>query len=77
QDRATLKTIKETTQVTGQDLTESDFDYGEAQSDNIQILKNVANTDDGYYVVLAVHNDVEKRNDFVRKAVASGESDID
>ncbi len=77
QDRATLKTIKESTQVSGQALTESDFDFGEAQSDNIQILKNVANIDNGYYVVLAVHNDVQKRDDFLRKVVASGESNID
>ena len=77
QDRAALKTIKETTPITGQDLTTSDFDFGETQSDNIQILKNVANIDNGYYVVLAVHNDVDKRDEFVRKVVATGTSEID
>ena len=30
----------------------------------------------GYYLVLAVHTDVNKRDDFVTKTVSSGQSDI-
>ena len=53
------------------------FDFGEEQSNNIQILKNVKNIDSGYYVILAVHTDKQKRNDFVTKVVASGQSNVD
>jgi hypothetical protein len=55
----------------------ADFDFGEQQSDNIQILENVKNVDNGYYLVIAVHTDVDKRNDFVTKVVASGRSNVD
>ncbi len=77
QDRAALQRIKETTALTNQPLTSEDFDFGEEQSDNIQILKNVRNVDKGYYLIIAVHSDVNKRNDFVTKVVASGRSDVD
>ncbi len=32
--------------------------------------------EDGYYLVLAVHNDVSKRDEFLKKAVAAGEKNI-
>src|SRR5690606_16850060 len=75
-DRATLNTIKQNTPLSATPYNESDFDFGEEQS-NIQILKGIANVDNGYYLVLAVHSDVEKRDDFLRKVVASGEGNID
>ena len=77
QDRATLQNIKQTTSLASTPLKTEDFDFGEEQSGNIQILKNVDNVDNGYYLILAVHSDVNKRNDFITKVVASGRSDID
>ena len=75
-DRATLKNIKTTTE-TGKVFSSEDFDFGEEQSSNIQILKNINNVDNGFYLILAVHSDVNKRNDFVTKVVASGQKDVD
>ena len=75
-DRATLKNIKSTT-PTGQVFNVEDFDFGEEQSSNIQILKNIDQADSGYYVVLAVHSDVQKRNDFLTKVYASGRTNVD
>ena len=77
QDRQALSIIKQNTQLSSVPLKAEDFDSGEEQSNNIQILKNVKNVENGYYLIVAVHNDVAKRDDFVRKAVASGRTDID
>ncbi|MFD2914204.1 PorP/SprF family type IX secretion system membrane protein [Psychroserpens luteus] len=77
QDRATLQNIKQKTTLTNTPITAEDFDFGEEQSGNIQILENVQNVDNGYYLVLAVHSDISKRNDFVTKVIASGRSDVD
>ena len=77
QDRAKLKVIKETTNTISTPLTASDFDFGEVQSDNIQILKNIKNVESGYYLIVAVHSDKDKRDDFVKKVVASGRTDVD
>ncbi|MGK0322387.1 MAG: type IX secretion system PorP/SprF family membrane protein [Psychroserpens sp.] len=77
QDRATLKNITETTPLNSASIQEEDFDFGEKQSNNIQILKNVQNVENGYYLVLAVHTEISKRNDFVTKVVASGRSNVD
>ena len=75
QDVAALKRIKETTKVSNTPLTPSDFDFGEDQS-NMQIIKNIKNSGSGYYLIIAVHNSVEKRDEFLTKAIASGRSDI-
>ncbi|OUR91877.1 hypothetical protein A9Q87_08730 [Flavobacteriales bacterium 34_180_T64] len=77
QDRATLLDIKQSTSVTSEQLKPEDFDFGEAQRNNIQILKNVKNVENGFYLIIAVHSDVDDRNDFLSKVVASGRSDID
>ncbi|WP_298553724.1 PorP/SprF family type IX secretion system membrane protein [uncultured Algibacter sp.] len=74
-DRAALERIKKFTKSATTPLTKDDFDYGEELS-NIQIVKGVNNVDDGYYLVVAVHNDVSKRDEFLEKAVAAGEKDI-
>jgi len=76
-DRATLKNIKSTTSYQDQPFKTEDFDFGEEQSSNIQILKNIDNVDNGYYLIIAVHSDTDKRNDFVTKVVASGRKDIE
>ena len=75
-DRATLKNIKSTTSI-GQVLKTEDFDFGEEQSSNIQILKNIDHVSNGYYLIIAVHSDVQKRNDFVAKVYSSGRTDVD
>ncbi|MEM5566180.1 hypothetical protein WNY78_13755, partial [Psychroserpens sp. AS72] len=77
QDRAMLENIKQSTTLTTTPITKDDFDFGEEQSGNIQILENVQNVDNGYYLVLAVHSDISKRNDFITKVVASGRSNVD
>ena len=77
-DRAALKQLKETTSISNVELSASDFDFGEARAlDNIQIVKGVANIDEGYYIVLAVHNDVNKRDEFLKKTIASGEANVE
>lgn len=76
-DRAALNQIKQFTPVASEPLTSEDFDSGEEQSSNIQIVKDVKNTESGFYVVIAVHSDVAKRDEFLRKAVASGQANID
>jgi len=75
-DRAMLNSIKQNTSVSTVPLKVEDFDFGEVQS-NIQIVKDVKNVESGYYMVIAVHTDVEKRDEFLRKAVAAGLSNID
>lgn len=75
-DRAALNVIKQNTPLSDTPYKEEDFDFGEEQS-NIQILKGVTNVENGYYIVLAVHSDMDKRDDFLRKVVASGEDNID
>ncbi|MEG0848224.1 MAG: hypothetical protein RSH24_00065, partial [Flavobacterium sp.] len=75
QDVAALKRIKETTKLSSTPLKASDFDFGEDQS-NMQIIKNIKNSDNGYYLIIAVHNSVEKRDEFLRKAVAAGRADV-
>jgi len=75
QDVAALQRIKETTKLSSRPLTASDFDFGEDQS-NMQIIKNIKNSDSGYYMIIAVHSSVEKRDEFLTKAVAAGRSDV-
>jgi len=75
QDAATLKRIKETTKVSAVPLTTSDFDFGDSQA-NMQIMKNVKNVQIGYYLILAVHSDAQKRDAFVTKTVASGQKEV-
>ncbi len=75
-DRARLNQIKNNTSLSTVQLTASDFDNGEEQS-NIQIIKDVKNVESGYYLVIAVHSNVAKRDDFLTKAVAAGQSKID
>ncbi|KAB1070728.1 sprD domain protein [Tamlana haliotis] len=74
-DRAALNVIRQNTPVSSQPLTADDFDYGEELS-NIQIVKGIKHVEEGYYLVVAVHTDTDKRDEFLRKAVASGQKDI-
>ncbi|MCL9809970.1 PorP/SprF family type IX secretion system membrane protein [Flavobacterium luminosum] len=76
-DRATLKQIKETTSPTGQQFKPTDFDYGDEDQANMQIVKNVENIQPGFYLVLAVHKDPAKRDEFLKKVIQAGQTNID
>ncbi|TGV04871.1 PorP/SprF family type IX secretion system membrane protein [Flavivirga rizhaonensis] len=75
-DMATLNRIKQNTPVSSVPLKEEDFDFGEKQSGNIRIVKDVKNVESGYYLVIAVHDDVDKRDEFVKKTVSAGQSNV-
>ena len=77
QDRASLKRIKETTAPSRVALTPADFDFGLEDQSNMQILKKIDNTQNGYYLILAVHSDITKRDAFIAKVVSSGQQTID
>ncbi|MFH6770220.1 PorP/SprF family type IX secretion system membrane protein [Gaetbulibacter aquiaggeris] len=74
-DQATLNIIKQNTPLSTVPLKQEDFDFGEEQS-NVQIIKGVSNVESGYYLVLAVHTDIAKRDEFLTKAVSAGQKDI-
>ena len=77
QDREQLRIIKQATPVSDEPILAEDFDAGETQSDGIAVVRNIPKVEEGYYIIIAVHSDVSKRDDFLRKAVASGVSNID
>ncbi|MCA0132728.1 PorP/SprF family type IX secretion system membrane protein [Winogradskyella alexanderae] len=77
QDRATLNNLRKTTALANTPYSESDFDFGEEQGNSIKILKNINNEENGFYLVLAVHSNSAKRDDFVKKVIASGRQDVD
>ncbi len=76
-DRATLAQIKSSTSPTNQVFTPTDFNYGDEDQANMQIVKNVDNISPGFYMVLAAHKDEAKRDEFVRKAIQAGQTNID
>ena len=76
-DRATLKQIKETTSPTGQTYTPADFDFGDEDQANMQIIKNIDNAEGGFYLVVAAHKDEAKRDAFIKKAIQAGQTNID
>ena len=39
-------------------------------------MKNINNVEKGYYLVIAVHNDVAKRDAFLTKVVSAGQTDV-
>ncbi|MBF6656549.1 hypothetical protein C3B48_12970 [Flavobacterium columnare] len=76
-DRATLSQIKASTTPTDQAYKSTDFDYGDSDQMNMQIVKNVPNEKAGFYMVLATHKDEARRDAFVKKAIQAGEKNID
>ncbi|MFV8357100.1 PorP/SprF family type IX secretion system membrane protein [Flavobacterium sp. XS1P32] len=74
-DQETLKRIKATTFTSTVKAKPEDFDFGNEQV-NMQIIKNIKNVETGYYIVLAVHADVAKRDTFVTKTVSTGEKNV-
>ncbi|TYB73305.1 MULTISPECIES: PorP/SprF family type IX secretion system membrane protein [Bizionia] len=75
-DMATLERIKNSTPISTVPFTAEDFDSGEEQSSNVQILKGVQNVDNGYYMIVAVHKNVSERDAFLEKAISAGQSNI-
>ena len=75
-DKATLESIIENTPLSTEPIAAEDFDFGETQSATIQILKDIQNVDEGYYIIIAVHKDKVKRDAFLEKVVATGQSNI-
>ena len=75
QDIATLKRIKETTILSQVPLVSSDFDSGEEQPE-VQIIKGNKNVSSAYYLVIAVHSELAKRDEFLTKTVASGQPNV-
>ncbi len=75
-DQIALNVIKQNTPLSSTPLREGDFDSGEARTSSIQILKDVKNVEKGYYIAIAVHSDVAKRDEFITKAVAAGQKNI-
>ncbi|GAA4299868.1 PorP/SprF family type IX secretion system membrane protein [Aestuariibaculum suncheonense] len=76
-DRAALTSIKQFTKPSTLPLSENDFDYGEELTGNIRIVKDIKHVESGYYLVLAVHSDVAKRDQFLQRAVEAGQKNID
>lgn len=76
QDNATLERIKQNTPISTKPIEATDFDFGEERTGNIQILKNVNKVEEGFYLIVAVHKDITKRDEFLTKTVASGEKNI-
>jgi hypothetical protein len=75
-DKAALERIKQNTPLSSVPLTVEDFNFGEEQSSNVQILKGVQNVEKGYYMIIAVHENVKDRDAFLEKVVASGQSNV-
>ena len=75
-DRTVLSQIKAATPVGSKPHTVADFDFGDIQV-NMQILKNIDKAEEGFYLVYAAFKDEAKRNDFIKKAIESGQRDID
>ncbi|MDO1500467.1 PorP/SprF family type IX secretion system membrane protein [Winogradskyella maritima] len=76
-DRSTLNQIKASTDIGSGIVAEEDLDFGDIEANKVTILKNIQNVDEGVYMVLAVHKDVEKRDKFLKDAMKSGLGNID
>ncbi len=77
QDRKMLNSLKENVSISETPLAVEDLDFGRERSNNIQILKNIRHTESGYYLVLAVHSDVNKRDVFLAQIISSGYKEVD
>ncbi|WP_115462919.1 PorP/SprF family type IX secretion system membrane protein [Winogradskyella aurantiaca] len=75
-DMADLRRIKESTRIDLEANSNDPLDYGETNGGTIKILKDVKHNEDGYYLVMAVHSDKNKRDEFLRAAIKSGEKNI-
>jgi len=77
QDRKMLNSLRENVSLRETALDLEDVDFGRERNNNIQILKNVQYAESGYYLVLAVHSDVNKRDEFLVQVISSGYKEVD
>jgi hypothetical protein len=77
QDEKMLISLRENVSLRETSLAIEDIDFGRERNGNIQILKNVQYTESGYYLVLAVHSDVSKRDEFLVQVISSGSREVD
>ena len=76
-DRETLKQIKATTAANSKVYKPEDFDFGDEDQSNMQIVKNIENIEAGFYLVVAAHKDEARRDAFIKKAIEAGQTNID
>ena len=77
QDRNRLNSLKQNVSTNNTPLNSEDLDFGRERNSSIQILKNVENAESGYYLVLAVHGEVIKRDEFLVQVISSGDKEVD
>ncbi len=77
QDRKVLNSLRQNVSISKTPLTLEDLDFGRERNNNIQILKNVQHIESGYYLVLAVHNIVTKRDEFLAQVISAGYKEVD
>ena len=75
--RKMLNSLRENVSLRDTALDINDIDFGRERNNNIQILKNVPNAENGYYLVLAVHNNINKRDEFLVQVISSGYEEVD
>lgn len=77
QDRNTLDSLKQNVTLRINQLSLELIDFGRERNNNIQILKNIEQTESGYYLILAIHSTVIKRDKFLVQVISSGNKEVD
>ena len=77
QDRNTLDSLKQNVTLRVTELSLEVIDFGRERNNNIQILKNIEQTESGYYLILAIHGTVIKRDKFLVQVISSGNKEVD
>ena len=77
QDQQALNNLKQNVSLSATPLALEDLDFGRERNSNIQILKNVQHAESGYYLILAVHSNVKKRDEFLTQVISSGNKEVD
>ena len=77
QDRNTLDSLKQNVTLRITELSLEVIDFGRERNNNIQILKNIEQTESGYYLILAIHSTVIKRDKFLVQVISSGNKEVD
>jgi len=76
QDRNTLDSLKQNVTLRVTELSLEVIDFGRERNNNIQILKNIEQTESGYYLILAIHSTVIKRDKFLVQVISSGNKEV-
>lgn len=77
EDKKMLNSLKANVSLRETPLVVEDIDFGRERNNNIQILKNIRFAESGYYLVLGVHSDVSKRDEFLVQVISSGYKEVD